>query len=108
MILDHQHRGTSMSSLTPLPVLGYTDQSAANVALVNENKLLEELLSRQLDLLVRSSSEGFDQRLVAIARTHFMEGFMAMNRAIFKPTRMRNDQFDPAALANIAERLATQ
>jgi hypothetical protein len=31
----------------------------------------------------------YDQRWLAIARTHFQEGFMALNRAVFQPQRIK-------------------
>lgn len=74
-----------MSQHTPLPVSGYTAQSEANVALVNQNKRLEEQVLRQLDLM--ADNPEVDQRWLAIARTHIEQGFMACNRAVFKPKR---------------------
>jgi hypothetical protein len=70
-----------------LPVHGYRDQTDGNVALVNENKITEEHLLRLMERLV-SSGVG-DARWIAIARTHIEQGFMALNRAIFKPERVK-------------------
>jgi hypothetical protein len=81
----------------PLPVLGYTDQPAGEVELVNSFKQDEERLLRRLDALYGAMSEKepdgtyrarYDQRWLSIARTHFQEGFMALNRAIFQPQRI--------------------
>jgi len=69
-----------------LPVKGYQPQSEENVALVNRNKEIEETLLRMCDSMKQAPQ--FDQRWLAIARTHFEEGFMAMNRAVFKPGRV--------------------
>jgi hypothetical protein len=69
-----------------LPVAGYRPQSEGNVAMVNDNKTVEERLLRVLDEM--ASEERFDRRWLAIARTHFEEGFMAFNRAIFRPGRV--------------------
>lgn len=69
-----------------LPVAGYTDQSAAAVAQVNLNKETEERLLRMIDGLKLTGQ--CDPRWLALARTHFEEGFMALNRAIFKPSRV--------------------
>lgn len=74
-----------MSEHTPLPVSGYTAQSEANVAAVNQNKRLEEQVLRQLDRL--SDNPETDKRWLAIARTHIEQGFMAANRSVFKPGR---------------------
>ena len=70
-----------------LPVAGYQPQSQENVALVNANKALEERALRQLDAM--SDATRFDLRWVAIARTAIEQGFMAMNRAVFKPARIK-------------------
>lgn len=75
-----------MSQHNPLPVSGYTAQSEANVALVNQNKRLEEQVLRQLDLM--ADNPEVDPRWLAIARTNIEQGFMAANRAVFKPKRL--------------------
>lgn len=84
-----------------LPVKGYQPQSEANVALVNENKVLEEKVLRQLDKMVKQNMEAdaaglgasamHDPRFMALARTAIQEGFMWMNRAVFKPERLEGD-----------------
>lgn len=80
-----------------LPVSGYQPQSDAKVALVNEFKADEERILRKIDALVSSSSfptpddamrTPADGRWLAIARTHIQEGFMALNRAVFQPSRI--------------------
>lgn len=75
-----------MTEHTGLPVAGYRPQSTTNVDLVNENKALEEKTLRQMDALARL--EGVDKRWLAIARTHIETGFMAANRAVFRPRRI--------------------
>lgn len=70
----------------PLPVHGYTDQTTGRVEIVNRNKLIEEQVLRLLDMLQRDTE--VDQRWLAIGRTHIEQGFMAINRSIFKPTRV--------------------
>lgn len=88
---------------TPLSVAGYTSQPDEKIALVNVFKQDEERLLRKLDarrqpFLGRDgrwytdSSEtvdALDPRWAAIARTHFQEGFMALNRAVFQPQRVK-------------------
>jgi hypothetical protein len=83
---------------SPLPVAGYTAQPEAKVALVNEFKADEERLLRKLDAISAQTfhlpnTDGTvsapDHRWIAIARTHFQEGFMALNRAVFQPQRIR-------------------
>lgn len=69
------------------PVPGYNDVDAKQHAAVKANKEMEERVLRQLDELGRS--EGvIDARWLNIARTHIEQGFMAMNRAVFKPGRI--------------------
>lgn len=89
-----------MTDHKPLPVEGYTPQSDAKVALVNEFKQDEERLLRKLDALKGSfmqTDSQYDQRWLALARTHFQEGFMALNRAVFQPQRIKlpTDPEDP-------------
>lgn len=79
--MDNKHEG--------LPVAGYRSQSDENVAIVNENKVLEERVLRRLDALRNAAPEmGIDGRWLAIARTDIEQGFMALNRAIFQPGRI--------------------
>lgn len=84
---DTKHEG--------LPVSGYRPQSDEAVRLVNEFKADEERLLRKLDalreknLLDRESPAPYDPRWLAIARTNLAQGFMALNRAVFRPQRVK-------------------
>lgn len=69
-----------------LPVAGYRAQPSSNVDMVNVNKAAEERLLRLLDRL--ALSDDVDKRWLAIGRTHIEQGFMAINRSIFKPARI--------------------
>lgn len=75
-------KGTLMTE----PVHGYTDKTPDSVKVVNRNKLIEELLYRQTDAM--RAMPDVDQRLVSVALTDFEKAFMALNRAVFKPTRL--------------------
>lgn len=83
-----------MSDIKGLPVKGYRDQNPGSVDLVNENKVLEERVLRQLDKHVKQTGEKgpgvltVDGRWLAVARTHLEQGFMALNRSVFQPTRI--------------------
>lgn len=77
-----------MSEHQGLPVHGYQPQSGDRVATVNDNKIAEEQLLRALDEMQSRPAE-FDARWTAIARTQFEIAFMAMNRAVFKPQRIK-------------------
>lgn len=70
----------------PMPVAGYIPQPSTKIELVNQNKRTEESILRALDQM--QGDADFDQRWLAIARTHIEQGFMALNRAIFRPTRV--------------------
>lgn len=80
-----------------LPVSGYKPQSAEKVALVNSFKEAEERLLRSIDaagrLMTRDENTDIllttlNPRWTAVARTHFEQGFMALNRAVFQPGRV--------------------
>lgn len=79
-----------MTKHSGLPVKGYVSQSDQKIALVNENKILEERLLRQLDRMREMKS--VDQRMVSIAFTGIQEACMWMNRAVFQPTRIDLDE----------------
>ncbi|QIG69050.1 hypothetical protein EVB77_016 [Rhizobium phage RHph_N1_10] len=73
-----------------LPVAGYQPQSDEKVALVNENKELEERVLRQVDRHVRNrDSQEIDQAMVQLARRSIQEAFMWLNRAVFQPQRIK-------------------
>src|SRR5436853_437344 len=81
---DQEHR---MKEHQGLPVEGYRPQPTANVEAVNANKRQEEIILRVLDILAKD--KDVDQRWLAVGRTHIEQGFMAINRAIFKPARVK-------------------
>lgn len=70
-----------------MEVKGYRTQTNDNVSLVNVNKTIEENVLRILDELALNSK--VDARWLSIGRTHIEQGFMAVNRAIFKPERVK-------------------
>ncbi len=69
-----------------LPVSGYRPQSDNAVALVNNNKHAEECVLRVIDDL--AAAGDVDPCWLEIAREHIELGFMALNRAIFRPSRI--------------------
>lgn len=88
--MDERQRIAAALSLTKhegLPVHGYQAQSSDAVNLVNENKLIEERLLRKMDELWNAQS--CDARWLEEARVHLEIGFMALNRAIFQPQRVK-------------------
>lgn len=86
---------TPSTVLTPLPVHGYTKQPESNVAVVNGNKTVEELVLRRFDEI--GALPGIDVRWVSIGRTHLEQAFMALNRAVF---RLQRIDIDVAKLAS--------
>jgi hypothetical protein len=76
-----------------LPVSGYKPQTEENVALVNGFKADEERILRKLDALANRGAsslvEDIDYRWIAIGRTSIEQGFMAINRAVFQPGRVK-------------------
>lgn len=81
-----------------LPVAGYQPQPKAAVSIVDDNKAIEERLLRRLDALadfkIRSglaTAGKVDGRWLSVARTHFEQGFMALNRAVFQPARLTEE-----------------
>ena len=77
----------NMTTHTGLPVAGYTPQADDKIALVNRNKEIEERLLRICDEL--RANAACDGRFVSIAITDFEKGFMSLNRAIFRPARIK-------------------
>jgi hypothetical protein len=76
-----------MSMTRGLPVAGYTDQPNEAINQVNENKVAEERILRVIDTLGQQGAT--DPRWLAEARTHIETGFMCLNRAIFRPERVK-------------------
>ena len=68
------------------PIKGYREQTAEALNMVNENKVEEEHILRNLDAL--RGEDEIEQRWLAIARTHFEQAYMALNRAIMRPERI--------------------
>ena len=81
-----------MTEHNGLPVAGYKAQSQAKVVAVNVNKNTEEELLRLMDRMKQDPE--VDQRWLSIARTDIEKGFMALNRSIFKPGRVRLPEDD--------------
>lgn len=79
-----------MGTKEGLPVHGYQPQSDAKVTLVNAMKKAEEGILRALDLL--ADDQDVDKRWLAIGRTSIEQGFMAINRSIFRPARLELEE----------------
>lgn len=67
-------------------IYGYKEPTEDVLKIVNDNKIAEERLLRTIEQLVAG---GIAQpRWVEIARAHFEQGYMALNRAILQPDRV--------------------
>lgn len=79
-MVDNQHQ----------KIKGYRDLSEEEIALMNEAKELAEKVGDLVAKLgtsdVVSTTEGIDQRWLAIAKTDLQKGFMALIRSIAQPT----------------------
>jgi hypothetical protein len=67
---------------------GYQTVTTDKAAIVNANKILEEAVLQQIDMLMAKGFPTVDPRWLAIAKTNIEQGFMAMNRAVFQPQRL--------------------
>lgn len=72
-----------------LPVHGYRPQIGDAIAVVNKHKMQEEVLLRQIESYEHTMDAVYDKRWLALARTHLQVSFMALNRAVFRPARVR-------------------
>jgi hypothetical protein len=71
-------------------IKGYRDLSAQEIALMNEAKELAEKVGELVTKLGTSdvvpTTEGIDQRWLAVAKTDLQKGFMSLIRSIAQPT----------------------
>lgn len=85
-MVDNQHK----------QITGYRDLPQADLDLVNEIKAAEVELARlwqkiQSRQFMVAEEPQVDRRWLAVARTHFQEGFSALVRSMTRPA----DPFDP-------------
>jgi len=71
-----------------LPVEGYRPQTTSAVDAVNTFKRAEEQILQMLDGLAVDEALAVDKRWLAIGRTGIEQAFMAINRSVFKPSRL--------------------
>jgi len=65
-------------------LIGYRELTPREVDLINEIKAQGEQLRLALDAI--EATPGVDKRFLAIGRTDIQKGFMAVVRAIARPT----------------------
>lgn len=73
------------------PITGYNDQTQEALDAVNSSKAWEVQLANFTKYLKTRRDLDVDPRWMSIAITHFEEGFMALNRSIFKPANPFRD-----------------
>lgn len=79
----------SNDDMKGLPVAGYKPtQSMEAIHAVNVFKELEERTLRHVETLL-DGTMGIDARMMAVGRTQLQLAFMALNRAIFQPGRVK-------------------
>ncbi|WP_326894342.1 hypothetical protein U8P73_36385 (plasmid) [Rhizobium beringeri] len=83
----------TISGIKGLPVKGYAPNVEPwRIAMLNENKILEEKVLRRVDEHVRNrDSTEIDQASVQLARRHVEDAFYRLNRAIMQPKRIEGD-----------------
>jgi hypothetical protein len=67
-----------------LLIVGCRDLDKAEIDLINEIKRMANLVGATVERI--GSSAGVDKQWATIARVHLQEGFMALDRAVAKPT----------------------
>lgn len=87
---DESHDSGELPKAQGLPVAGYQPQTAGRIVIVNAFKAIEEDLLRILDSM--QGDGEFDQRWLAMARSSFEVGFMQLNRSVFRPARLTDEQ----------------
>ena len=70
-----------------IKIKGYTPLTDEQKNLVNNNKVMEEAVLRLIETIQKESAA--DPHWIFIATNHFQEGFMALNRSIMKPERVK-------------------
>lgn len=93
-----------------LPVPGYRPQAPVAIETVKAVKEIEEQVLRLLDELGDDAELAADKRWLATGRTDIEKGFMAVNRAVFKPERVALAGLDEAIgwLIERADSLASE
>lgn len=67
-------------------IKGYRNLEDEELALVNQIKVTEEDLGQSFRTIVENAQHvNADPRWIAIAKTHFQEGFMALVRSVTRP-----------------------
>lgn len=74
--MENQHR----------QITGYRDLTQGEIDEMNKIKELGETVGVLVSNMAASGQSSYDQRWVNIAKTHLQQGFMALTRAVTKPT----------------------
>lgn len=97
--MNHGHQlavPVSTPSFGPKPtaqgVRGYRDLTDGEIELINTIKACEEMVAARWGVVDRRTNT--DRRWLAVARTHFQEGFTALVRSIAQPRDPFGEQFE--------------
>jgi len=77
--MENQHR----------KITGYRELNEKEIAVMNEIKGLAQrvgVLVEGMRAAAARENSGYDVRWISIGQTHLQEGFMALTRAVAKPT----------------------
>ncbi len=74
----------SQEQSTPPAISGYRDLSPEEIQMINAVKGAGESVRELLDLVAKMP--GVDKRWISIGQTQLQQGFMAVVRAIARPT----------------------
>ncbi len=74
--MENQHR----------KITGYRELNEQETAAINEIKQSAEEVRCLIESIINRPAVNADGRWASIARTHLQEGFMALTRAVAKPT----------------------
>lgn len=75
MKMENQHR----------QITGYRDLDQEEINKINAIKKLGESVGELVNTMTKYE-QAYDQRWINIAKTHLQQGFMALTRAVTKPT----------------------
>jgi len=75
--MENQHR----------QIAGYRELNPSEIGAMNDIKAAAEKIGVLVEGMASvAGSVGYDARWISIARTHLQQGFMALTRAVAKPT----------------------
>ena len=77
---------TAANQQSQQPIKGYRQLTQQEIDLVNEGKALGEQVEAFISKVMTNSDSPDTMRWASIARTNLQQGFMALTRAVTRPT----------------------